>query len=207
MSADIPTPCTPPDRSDRKMRAERLAARLEQRIAASADQRAVLSKAYEHPIVVEPHRDHHAYVLGADLHYCGLATGDGLAMMGLMSMGPAYLAQLLAKAAEEQPHVYVARLWGRMLDANREEYEGRGRFVSWQRRWARYKIEADSWARSDQNTPDGAWRDRHMTSGQRHLVQDCAILNRIHIPEEMSRGQAHDWLMKNGANAVYRKGA
>lgn len=196
-----------PGRSDRKARAERLAAQLESQIAINADQRAVFSKAFEHPVVVEPHRDHHAYHLGADLFYCGLATGDALALMGLMSMGPAYVGQLLAKAAQERPNIYVTRLWPCLIDANRDEYEARGQYVSWQRRWARYTIDADGWAQSALNGPDGVWRDRHMTSGQRQLVHDCAIISRIHIPEGMNRGQAHDWLMENGANAVYRKGA
>jgi hypothetical protein len=196
-----------PARADTRARAQRIVARLEQDIAATADQRAVLSKAFEHPIVVEPHRDHHAYHLGADLFYCGLATGDGLAMMGLMSMGPAHVARLLAEAAKSTPNVYVARLWPRLLHGNRGEYEARGRFVSWQRRWARYKSESYSWRKRQTDSDDTSWRDLHMSSGQRDLVQDTAILLDLDIPEGMDRGRAHDWLMRNGANAVYRKGA
>jgi hypothetical protein len=180
-----------------------LIARLEQQIAATPDQRAVLTKAFEHPVVVEPHRDHHAYVLGSDLFYCGLATADGYAMMGLMSVGPARLAALLAEAALTRPNSYVSRLWPILIDANRAEYEARGRYVSWQRRWATYREEADSWAARE---PDATgWRALHMTSGQRYLVRDCAILRRVEIPDEMDRGQAHDWLMLNGANTVFRK--
>lgn len=193
--------------ADARAKATRLITRLETEIAATADQRAVMSKAFDHPVVVEPHRDHHAYHLGADLHFCGLATGDGLAMMGLMSMGPAHVAALLAVAAKDHPAIYVARLWPRLIDANREEYEARGRFVRWQRRWAMYKEEADSWRGYFLESPDGSWRELHMTSSQRYLVQDCAVLARIDIPEGMTRGAAHDWLQKNGANAVYRKGA
>ncbi len=194
------------ERVHAKERAGRIAARLEAHIAATADQRAVLTKAFEHPVVVEPHRDHHAYHLGADLFYCGLATGDALAMMGLMSTGPANVARLLSDAARSAPHIYVTRLWPSLIDANRDEYEARGRHVGWQRRWSRYCALSDSWsARTD--SKDSNWRDLHMTSGQRHLVQDCSILLDIDIPEEMTRGQAHDWLMQNGANVIYRKEA
>lgn len=192
--------------ADSKDRARKIVARLEHEIAATADKRAVLTKAFDHPVVVEPHRDHHAYHLGADLFYCGLATGDALAMMGLMSTGPGNVARLLAEVAKIAPNVYVARLWPRIIDAGRNEYEARGRFVSWQRRWARYKAELDMWL-GRASDDDESWRDLHMTSGQRHLVQDCAILLDIDIPEAMTRGQAHDWLMTNGANAVYRKEA
>ncbi|MBA4773233.1 MAG: hypothetical protein H2054_09005 [Sphingomonas sp.] len=193
-------------RADTKERAHVLAAKLERNIAATADQRAVLTKAFEHPIVVEPHRDHHAYTLGADAFYCGLATGDAHAMMGLMSTGPANVARLLLDAAKAAPNIYVTRLWPRIIDANRDEYEARGRYVSWQRRWARYKEDHDDFV--DRNSSgDDSWRDLHMTSGQRHLVQDSAVMLDIDIPEAMTRGRAHDWLMRHGANVVYRKGA
>lgn len=194
------------NRAASRKRAEALAAKLEQNIAATADQRAVLSKAFEHPVVVEPHRDHHAYHLGADLFYCGLATGDALAMMGLMSTGPGNVARLLAEAAKATPNIYVARLWTRIIDANRDEYEARGRFVSWQRRWARYMDDQDSFLASVGSDGE-SWRDLHMSSGQRHLVQDSAIMLDIDIPDEMTRGKAHDWLMRHGANVVYRKEA
>lgn len=193
-------------RADTKQRAQALAAKLEQNIAATADQRAVLTKAFEHPVVVEPHRDHHAYHLGADLFYCGLATRDGLAMMGLMSTGPANVAQLLLEAAKTTPNIYVVRLWPRILNAKRDEYEARGRFVSWQRRWARYKEDQDGFVAMI-SPNDDRWRDLHMSSDQRHLVQDSAIILDIDIPEAMTRGQAHDWLMRHGANVVYRQGA
>lgn len=188
-----------------KQRAQAVAAKLENNIAATADQRAVLTKAFEHPIVVEPHRDHHAYSLGADLFYCGLATGDALAMMGLMSTGPANVGQLLQHAARTKPNVYVARLWPTIINADREEYEARGRYVSWQRRWARYKEDHDGFAAST-SSGEKSWRDLHMTSGQRHLVQDSAIMLDMDLPDELTRGQAHDWLMQYGANVVYRPG-
>lgn len=193
-------------RADAKQRAQALTAKLEHEIAATADQRAVLTKAFEHPIVVEPHRDHHAYHLGADLFHCGLATGDALAMMGLMSTGPANVARLLMEAAKSAPNIYVARLWPRLINAGRDEYEARGRYVGWQRRWAQYKERHDAFIASHDAGDDG-WRDLHMSSGQRHLVQDSATMLDIDIPEEMTRGSAHDWLMRNGANIVYRKGA
>lgn len=193
------------DRADTKQRANTLAAKLEHQIAATADQRAVLTKAFEHPIVVEPHRDHHAYVLGADLFYCGLATEDGFAMMGLMSTGPANVARLLLEAAEAMPNIYVARLWPRLIGTNRVEYDARGRYVSWQRRWARYKEDLDGFLATADIEGD-TWRDLHMSSAQRHLVQDSAIMLDIDIPEEMTRGAAHDWLMRHGANVVYRRG-
>ncbi|HEY0270502.1 MAG TPA: hypothetical protein VGC10_05895 [Sphingomonas sp.] len=195
------------ERTDRKADAERLTARLESEIAATADQRAVLLKAFEHPLVVEPHRDHHAYHLGADLFYCGLATGDGLAMMGLMSMGPAHVGRLLAEAAKTTPNIYVARLWPGLIDRNRDEYEARGRFVAWQRHWARYKANYDSWSKTLVHGDEGSWRNLHMTSDQRGLVQDTADILDIDIPEEMTRGRSHDWLMHVGANVAYRKEA
>ncbi|MEO9131315.1 MAG: hypothetical protein ABI240_08915 [Sphingomonas sp.] len=193
-------------RADTKQRAQTLAAKLESEIAATADRRAVLTKAFEHPLVVEPHRDHHAYHLGADAFYCGLATGDAFAMMGLMSTGPANVARLLLQAAKTAPNSYVMRLWPQIINANRGEYEARGRYVGWQRRWARYKEDHDGFVELISSDADG-WRNLHMSGAQRHLVQDSAIMLDIDIPEAMSRGEAHDWLMRNGASVIYRRGA
>ena len=44
-----------------------------------------------------------------------------------------------------------------------------------------------------------------MTSDQRHLVRDTAIIRGAEIPEAMDRGAAHDWLMAMGANTLFRK--
>jgi hypothetical protein len=191
---------------DRKARAQRLARYLEGEIAATADQRVVLLKALNSSGIEEPHRDHHAYHLGADAHYCGLASGDALAMMGLLSTGPANVGRLLVEAAKAIPNIYVGRLWPRLIDANRDEYEARGRHVAWQRRWAAYKVDHDSWVASLADATDD-WRARAMTSGQRHLVRDTAVLLDIDIPQGMTRGAAHDWLTRHGANIVYRKQA
>jgi hypothetical protein len=184
-------------RAQRDAGACALITRLESEIAASADQRRVLFKALDDAAVVEPHRDHHAYHLGADLHYCGLAAGDATAWMGLMSIGPANVGKLLCELATTKPHVYVGRVWGELIDARRNEFEARGRYVQWQRRWARYKVNAAGWARSAM----------HMTSGQRALVQDCATMLGVDLPQNLNRGAAHDWLRRHGANIVYRKEA
>ena len=193
-------------KAERAAEAETLITRLESAIAATADQRRVLFKALDDAAQVEPHRDHHAYHLGADLHYCGLASGDATSWMGLMSTGPANVGRLLCEYATTSPNSYVGRAWGRLIDARREEYEARGRFVQWQRRWARYMTDAAAWAQSEANTTDAVWRALHMTSGQRALVQDCATILDIELPQGLNRGTAHDWLQRNGANVVYRKG-
>lgn len=189
---------------DRTTQAQRLARYLEGEIAANADQRAVLLKAFNDPLVVEPHRDHHAYHLGADQVYCGLATGDAFALMGLLSTGPANVGKLLIEAARSAPNLYVGRLWSRLIDADREVYEARGRYVAWQRRWAAYKVDHDGWVASLSDCSDD-WRARPMTSSQRHLVRDTAVMLDIDIPEGMTRGAAHDWLTRNGGNVVYRR--
>lgn len=194
-------------RAQRDTEASALITRLESAIAATAEQRRVLFKALDDTAVVEPHRDHHAYHLGADLHYCGLAAGDATAWMGLMSTGPANVGRLLCELATTRPNIYVGRVWSELLDALRDEYEARGRYVQWQRRWARYKVDADTWARSAMNSTDAHWRTLHMTSGQRALVQDCAAMVGLDLPENINRGAAHDWLRHHGANIVYRKEA
>ena len=150
------------------------------------------------------HRDQVAYLFGADLFYCKLIADDALAMLGLMSVGPIRLAALLREAADHAGGIYVARLWPRLLGLRRDEYEARGRLVHWQRRWARYNIDHEVWLASPRRLDDD-WRAKPMTTRQRHLVRDTAIVLGQPIPAAMSCGAAHDWLMMVGANTIYRK--
>ncbi len=178
---------------------------LEREVAATKDQIEVLRKALDRSPAAEPHRDYHAYALGADLHFAGLTAADATALTGLWSTGPANVAKLLMIAAETNPATYVLRLLPSILNAHRDELEARGRLVQWRRRWAAYQAESEAWLASDLRTRDGGWRDLHMTSPQRHLIRTTALLLKIDIPELRSRGEAHDWLNTYGANLVYRK--
>ena len=191
-------------RKQDEVKVKELVSSLEHVIAAPANARAVMMKAMDIGSLDEPHRDHHAYSLGADLHFCGLATGDSLPLMGLFSLGPKMLAALLLTAAADHPNVYVGRLWLVLIEANRFDLEKRGLFVRWQRGWARYKIDCDSWGRFQANGDDGGWRTLPMTKPQRYLVQDVAVMLRLKLPMEMDRGTAHDWLLTNGAKMSYK---
>lgn len=182
------------------------AKRLQAANAVSQDQRSVFEAAVARCGIVEVHRDQRAFTLGADLYYCGLIADDANAMLGLMSIGPVRLAEQLRRAGALRGELYVARLWPELLAIHRDDYEARGRYVSWQRRWARYSVEVEAWRVSSRREHDD-WRKRPMTSRQRHFVRDTAITLGLAIPEEMDRGAAQDWLSRSGANIIFRKEA
>lgn len=131
------------DRAARAARADDLIARLESQIARDAATRAVLLGSVATASLVEPHRDHHAYALGADQADCELATFDAGAMRGLMSIGPKRLADLLDKAAEHAPAFHVTRLWRGILDADRNTYRQRGAAVDAKRLAATGSVPSD----------------------------------------------------------------
>lgn len=110
-------------------RADALIAMLESQIAYDAKARARLLGMLAAPGLVEPHRDHHAYALGADQADCELATGDARAMRGLMSIGPAALADLLEEVGRTAPAAHVTRLWSGILATDRERFAARGAAV------------------------------------------------------------------------------
>jgi hypothetical protein len=182
------------------------AKRLKAANGVSQDQLSVFEAAVARYGVAEVHRDQRAFTFGADLYYCGLIADDANAMLGLMSIGPVRLAEQLRRAAARRGELYVARLWPELLAMHRDDYEARGRYVSWQRRWARYSVEAEAWRVSSRREQDD-WRKRPMTARQRHLVRDTAISLGLTIPEGMDRGAAHDWLWRSGANIIFRKEA
>lgn len=114
------------ERIARAERAEALIAKLESQIARDAKTRAKLLGSVAAQGLVEPHRDYHAYALGADQADCELAIGDARPLRGLMSVGPARLADLLEQVAHAAPGTHVTRLWTRLLDSDRAEFTRRG---------------------------------------------------------------------------------
>lgn len=180
------------------------ARRLSQLSDVSPDQQTVFETAVALAGGPGLYRDQLAYVCGADLVYCGLTAEDALAMLGLMSIGPGRLAELLRNATKDSNHIYVTRLWPHLLAAVREQYEARGRLVRWQRRWSRYNIDFEAWLASSRRH-DEDWRGKPMTARQRHLVRDTAIVLDRSIPAGMDCGAAHDWLAAMGANTLFRK--
>ncbi|MES2337658.1 MAG: hypothetical protein V4537_06145 [Pseudomonadota bacterium] len=117
------------ERVSRSERADAMIAALESRIADDATTRAALLGAVAARGLVEPHRDYHAYALGADQADCELAIGDARALRGLMSVGPAALADLLDGVARNASGMYVTRLWVHLLDTDRPQFERRGAAV------------------------------------------------------------------------------
>ncbi|MBV8849221.1 MAG: hypothetical protein JOZ16_06510 [Methylobacteriaceae bacterium] len=170
----------------------------------AGDEKTVFEASLASSGIVDAHRDQHAFALGSDLFYCGLVANDAIPMLGLMSTGPACVAAELRRLGRGQATTYVGRLWREILARRRDDYEARGRLVSWQRRWARYNVAFEAWRQSGR-ADTVEWRPKPMTVGQRHMVRDTAIVLGIEIPAAMSRGAAHDWLMANGANALFRK--
>lgn len=119
----------PSSQADRAKRTDALMAKLESRIAHDAAMRARLLGSVAAPGLVEPHRDHHAYALGADQADCELATGDARAMRGLMSLGPERVAEQLDRVGQSAPGAHVTRLWRGVLASDHRRLTARGAVV------------------------------------------------------------------------------
>jgi len=151
------------------------------------------------------HRDWHAYALGSVLYARELRQHNAAALDGLLSLPPLQASILFTLHGSESSNFGEAL--ARVLNGKADELEVRGRYASWLRRWIRYQAERDSWlAEDDEKRLYGEWRGKEMTEGQRELVRVTATLLGISIPEEMSRGQAADYLEEHGANLRYRRG-
>lgn len=155
---------------------------------------------------VEPHRNWHAYALGADLADCGLQGLDALSLMGLRSLPIPRLVRLLLAAHDAAPGTYLGRLLPGIIDAHRDELHARGVTVSRQRRWIAYQADLARWQAQPDDVKQGSWRERPMTTEQRELVRVTATLLDRPVPEGLDRGAAADWLDANGANLNYTKG-
>ena len=74
----------------------------------------------------------------------------------------------------------------------------------WAKRKAAYDDESASWLAAAKGKGDD-WRGQPMSSAQRFLIADTARLLEIEIPEAMNRGEAADWLDRNGAHLLYNQ--
>jgi len=156
--------------------------------------------------VAEPHRNHHVYATGASLYALGLRQRDADAVMGLLDLPHSRLAQIFADLAKVRRLDKFGAILPFVIDHYRDDLTARGRHLSWKRRWEAYQAELASWqAVDEQQRLHGAWRIRAMSAGQGELVRVTATLLEILMPEEMTRGEAADWLSANGANLYYRK--
>ncbi len=179
-------------------------ARLENDRAAIADRRRALVEPAYKTVIANPSQLHHKITIGAVCTNEGMAAGDADALAGLLALSATEFADRITIAAKANPTMHAGRLIVSMLDTCARELSAKGLFETWQRRLSIYAEDRAEWlARDEEFRLNGLWRLEAMTTNQRWLVRVTCQILRIDLPGDLSRGDAADWLSRNGANLNY----
>jgi len=152
---------------------------------------------------IEPHPDHSKYALGAALYNLHLTYEDAFSVIGFLKLPTAKFRDLLTAVEMMKSDLSVGEAIVEIIDSHAEHLDCAGRAASKLGREERYLAKLRQWESQPECRKYGRWRERHMSTGQRQLIRETAIALKVPIPEGMNRGEAADWLKRNGANLSY----
>lgn len=184
---------------------------LEARLAeldAFSRENAVRQRALAEPVhktvVATPTSMHHKITLGAVMVAAGFQAADADALAGLLGSSVSRLQDGLADRNPSQTDKTAGQALADLLDVNVQEFEAKGLYAAWDRRFQLYAEDRAEWLKRDREFRlEGAWRSAEMTAGQRWLVRVTCRVLRMPMPGHLLRGQAADWLEAHGANLNY----
>ena len=131
-----------------------------------------------------------------------LGHADANAFHGLLKFEAAEFVERISLVPGWSTMCLVDLIIGLVKEDN-SELAYRFAIARWSKRKAEYDEDCALWKAAANEKGDG-WRDKPMSSAQRFLIADTARLLEIEIPEAMRRGEAADWLERNGANLIYK---
>lgn len=183
----------------------RIAALARDRASLAERRRALVEPRYK-TVVANPSEVHHKLALGAVMANIGLSAIDADALAGALATIADQVMADMDDLIDADPFASFGSLLVTMIDRHERGLTARGLYESWVRRLALYLEDRDEWlARDAEFRLEGAWRQLHMTRGQRWLVRVTCRIRHLDLPGDLSRGEAGDWLEANGANMNYRE--
>ena len=178
--------------------------RFDRVIRQTAERQRALAEPVHKTVVATPTAMHHKIVLGAVMVTAGFQAADADALAGLLGSPASTLHNALAAGALNHAGKTGGQALADVLDRYAREFEARGLYSAWERRFSLYAEDRDEWLKRDlEFRREGAWRGLEMTAGQRWLVRVTCRVLRLPMPGHLLRGQASDWLEAHGANLNY----
>lgn len=152
----------------------------------------------------EPSRISTLCTIGAEPVDAGVTAADVDAWRGLLACELGHLAELAENAGLGGKSLLAAL--PDLLRIHRDVLTTLGQQELQHRRRERYLADCASWEATPEVVKQGRWRGLRMTRGQRfEVIRTCQRLG-IEPPGPLTRGEAADWLNRNGANLNYRQG-
>ncbi|MEO1968563.1 MAG: hypothetical protein ABGW87_07625 [Sphingomonadaceae bacterium] len=141
------------------------------------------------------------YQLGSVLTLCGFEGTDDLVLLGFLACGDRALQWMAEARLAFGPMTFAELVRAALADPQR---------TAWCRKWGEYRRKVYKKAAYDQSVtsflesgktgPRQRWRRAEITAEQHDIIEDiCTALGRPK-PTLSNRGQAFDWIFKNGGN-------
>lgn len=173
-------------------------------IRQTSERQRALTEPVHKTVVATPTAMHHKIALGAVIVAAGFQAADADALAGLLGSPASRLHNALAAGALDHASKTAGQALADVLDRDAREFEARGLYAAWERRFSLYADDCTEWRKRDlEFRLQGAWRALEMTAGQRWLVRVTCRVLRLPMPGHLLRGQASDWLAAHGANLNY----
>jgi hypothetical protein len=152
------------------------------------------------------HETWHAYRLSAQDRAAGFTGEMSEARHYLRSLPARDYVRELAPFAQEAPETAIVEIELKAVLANLAGWIAKGRERLYEAARAAYKAECANFSEWAANNPGAdQWKDKPATRAQWMLIRRTAVaLDLDDVPTKLSRGDAHDWLDRNGANIRYK---
>lgn len=142
--------------------------------------------------------------LGAEAFRLGLRQEDQHAWRGVLEMSLCGFAEATSRM-DDQLQLTVGKAIARLVKPDLGALSSFGEATLFMRQADAYKADCDSWAAQSERVKVGSWRKRPPTRGQRLLMIRMSQSLNIPLPEEITRGEAADWIAAQGGNPRFKQ--
>ncbi|MGY6637952.1 MAG: hypothetical protein ACXIUO_12530 [Erythrobacter sp.] len=161
------------------------------------------SKKPRSPIATHPTAN--GMALSAPLRREGLTAEHSDALNYALSLPMEQFVGRLEPLAKEKPDASIAYLLAEMVKSDPEGLAKKGRELTLRREWLDYLRNSAAFAEWQQANPEKtSWRSKPATRPQYFLMWRTSEALGVEAPVNCNRGEAHDWLMRYGANLRLR---
>lgn len=139
--------------------------------------------------------------LSAPLRNAGMTADVADALDYMLSMPLKQFGELIQAAVAVEPETSAVSFIRNFIEKQHDELNEKGRRLALAREWLAYKQDCESFAAWQKANPDKlSWRTKPASRAQYFLIWRTAEYLGIEPLLNCKSGEAHDWLMENGAN-------
>lgn len=142
--------------------------------------------------------------LGAEANRLGIGYEHRDAWRGVLEMSIKEFGNLVAQM-EDQASLTVGAVLAVIVTSDLGPLAQFGEAALHQRRADAYEADCASWEAQPAKTKEGTWRGKGPTRGQRMLMIRMSRVLNVPLPGDVTRGEAADWIDRQGGNPNYSK--